>query len=372
MALKSNGSTFLDDNRNYSSSSNTSIAHNAYILVANNDTVEEDGYSILGTKSIAEDGFGFNQFDMSTLTLSFSPTPIAQGSASGYTSGGDIGSLTYVDTIDKFPFAADANATDVGNLTFGRARIAGQSSLESGYTSGGLSYFGGFVYNNIIDKFPFATDANATDVGNLTQNKYYVSGQSSPSNGYISGGISSIPSPTSLNTIDKFPFSADANATDVGDLTQARNGPSGQSSLDSGYTSGGASPTYVNTIDKFPFSSDGNATDVGDLTGVRFKSSGQSSAVHGYASGGIAPPSVDIIDKFPFSSDANATDVGNLTQAKNGTAGQSSFDSGYNSGGSASAGDVNVIDKFPFSSDANATDVGDLSQTRPDAAGQQI
>jgi hypothetical protein len=30
------------------------------------------------------------------------------------------------------------------------------------------------------------------------------------------------------NTIDKFPFSADTNASDVGDLTQARAGAAGQ------------------------------------------------------------------------------------------------------------------------------------------------
>jgi hypothetical protein len=49
----------------------------------------------------------------------------------------------------------------------------------------------------------------------------------------------------------------------------------GQSSTSSGYTSGGASPTLVNTIDKFPFAADGNATDVGDLTQSRHRAAGQ-------------------------------------------------------------------------------------------------
>ena len=41
--------------------------------------------------------------------------------------------------------------------------------------------------------------------------------------------------------INKFPFSVDANATDVGDLTQLRVNPAGQSSPVSGYgySSGG-------------------------------------------------------------------------------------------------------------------------------------
>ena len=44
----------------------------------------------------------------------------------------------------------------------------------------------------------------------------------------------------------------------------------------SGYNSGSASPNaYSNVIEKFPFSSDANATDVGDLTVLKSESSGQ-------------------------------------------------------------------------------------------------
>ena len=118
--------------------------------------------------------------------------------------------------IDKFPFTSDANATDVGDLTVPRYNSAGQSSSESGYTSGGRTGFA----RNTIDKFPFSTDANATDVGDLTLARYYPAGQSDVVNGfgYTSGGDSP-PGPL-VNVIDKFPFSLlDANATDVGDLS---------------------------------------------------------------------------------------------------------------------------------------------------------
>ena len=42
-----------------------------------------------------------------------------------------------------------------------------------------------------------------------------------------------------------------------------------------GYTSGGAAPTPSNVIDKFSFTSDGNASDVGDLTVARELATGQ-------------------------------------------------------------------------------------------------
>jgi hypothetical protein len=292
---------------------------------------------------------------------------VFQGSNYGYASGGSDSSSIF-NITEKFSFTSDGNATDVGDLTQARGGAAGQSSSVSGYTSGGnLDVFPSVNTVNTSDKFPFASDGNATDVGDLTQSRDDTSGQSSSTSGYTSGGYA----PIIVNTIDKFPFASDNNATDVGDLTVARGRTAGQSSSVSGYTSGGYGPVYSNTIDKFPFASDGNATDVGDLTGtvgqVKQFPAGQSSTVSGYTSGGHSP-SLTTIDKFPFASDSNATDVGDITVARFSMAGQSSTASGYTSGGYET---INIIDKFPFSSDANATDVGDLTQGRWGIAGQQ-
>ena len=96
----------------------------------------------------------------------------AQGSVSGYTSGGFFAAKN---VIDKFPFASDANATDVGDLTQARYALAGQSSTVSGYTSGGSLWPS--VLQPTIDKFAFASDGNATDVGNLTVVREATTGQ---------------------------------------------------------------------------------------------------------------------------------------------------------------------------------------------------
>ena len=289
-----------------------------------------------------------------------------QGSTSGYLTGG-FDNATY-DIIEKFPFSVDANSTDVGDLTEARYSVAGQSSITHGYTSGG------FFNKTTIDKFPFSVDGNATDVGDLTVGRGYgnAAGQSSSDNGYSSGG-SYPPGPIISDIIDKVPFSSDGNATDVGDLTDVRSNSAGQSSSENGYTAGGYGPVpagfgNVDIIDKFPFSSDANATDVGDLSQARRIAAGQSSQSNGYSSGGF--PSFNTIDKFPFSSDANATDVGDLSVTRSGGSGQSSTTNGYTSGGLP--GYSNVIDKFPFSSDGNATDVGDILNDRYSTAGQQV
>ena len=47
-----------------------------------------------------------------------------QGTNYGYTSGGTTGAVS--DVIDKFSFASDGNATDVGDLTVARRYAAGQ------------------------------------------------------------------------------------------------------------------------------------------------------------------------------------------------------------------------------------------------------
>ena len=311
------------------------------------------------------------EFNGKAVATAFDVPAGFQGTVSGYTSGGYTAPAPEVESsvVDKFSFTSDANATDVGDLTVARRELggAGQSSTISGYTSGGSIGIPVQIFQNTIDKFPFATDANATDVGDITVARRNGTGQSSTVSGYISGGVG----PPTLNTIDKFPFAADANATDVGDLTQARQSTSGQSSTESGYTSGGGAPSGItNTIDKFPFSTDSNATDVGDLTQTRYGLTGQSSDVSGYASGGFA--TLTTIDKFPFATDANATDVGDLTRGGRDMAGQSSTENGYNSGGNRAGEFGLTIDKFPFATDANATDVGDLTVARSELAGQQV
>ena len=164
----------------------------------------------------------------------------------------------------------------MGTLTVGRYTTAGAASDTHGYTAGG--YGPGAV--NTIDKFPFATENNATDVGDLTQARFLASGTNSGENGYASGGFA--PSaPGRVNIIDKYPFSTDTNASDVGDLsTTNRDKMAGNSSKTHGYGSSGEStpspaPTVPEaTIDKFPFAVDANATDVGDVATNRVRSHG--------------------------------------------------------------------------------------------------
>jgi hypothetical protein len=241
-------------------------------------------------------------------------------STHGYHSGGRPTPTTNTANIEKFGFSSSVSTSSVGVLTQGKYQQSPQQNTTHGYMSGGATGSpASGAQTNVIEKFPFSTDENASDVGDLTQARFGIgAGQSSTTHGYTSGGRVP-PDNYGRDTIDKFPFATDANATDVGNLVGARSLNAGQSSDTNGYASGGykdpspAGDNYLNTIDKFPFSTDANATDVGDLTDGRRGFAGSSSRTHGYHAGGNSPGAVNIIDKFSFSVDGNATDVGNLT-----------------------------------------------------------
>jgi hypothetical protein len=289
------------------------------------------------------------------------------GTISGYTSGGNVASANI---IDKFSFTSDGNATDVGDLTAGGDTPSNHSSSTYGYNGG---RYNGSNWLNVIDKFSFTSDGNATDVGDLTVGKNQLGGTNSETTAYVLGGRSS--STGFLNTIEKFSFSSDGNATDMSDLLTTTRGIGGHASSTHGYGSGGAIGNDIgtNAIFKFSFATEGNATDVGDLTIAR-EGSASSSSTHGYlaAAGGGTN---NVIDKFSFSSDGNATDVGDLINSVAGTpTGQSSTTYGYTSGGwdYGISNYTNTIQKYSFSSDSNATDVGDLTTSRTQSGGQQV
>jgi hypothetical protein len=112
-------------------------------------------------------------------------------------------------------------------------------------------------------------------------------------------GRNTNPNPTTSNTIDKYSFASIANATDVGDLSVARfqGANSNVASFIRGVFSGGLTPSVSNVIDFVTFSTAGNATDFGDLTVARNSLAGGANQTRGLALGGSAgPANSNVID----------------------------------------------------------------------------
>jgi len=324
-----------------------------------------------------------NETYVKSLTVS-ERVPNATGVTYGYASGGQPSPPApplALNTIDRFPFTTPfATATDLADLSGTTEYAAGVSSDVDGYSVGGIE---GTTNQSFISKFPFSTPfTTGLTVGNLEIGKGNSAGHSSYTNGYSAGGLlGPAPSPRT-NRIDTFPFStAFTTASDVGDLSETRDLVTGQSSGINGYSSGGAVPSVTNRVDRFPFSTPFiTATNVGSLSLSRSATGGINSSTNGYNSGGATPSSnpptfsTNTIDRFPFASPfVGATDIGDLFQSRREASGQSSTTEGYTSGGGPPLGTIlNTIDKFPFSTPfGTATDVGDLFIRKNGTAGHQ-
>ena len=258
------------------------------------------------------------------------------GSQFGYCHGGtDLPNLSvYVDTIDKFAFATDSNATDVGNLNEGRSYMGGFHSTTHGYAISGqrgdYNDPGNWNGTRNIHKYAYASDGNATFVGDTVSP---VGDDDRICCGHVNAANTmgyAVAFETANQTIQKISTVTDGNAVaSIGTLHTGVAAATSACSASHGYIAGGhaAQPgggsNLTNIIQKFSFVTDSNSTDVGDLAigGARGWAAGSSSQTYGYIIGGGYPTALNVIEKFSFSTDGNTTDVGDLTVARYGLAG---------------------------------------------------
>ena len=300
-----------------------------------------------------------------------------QGETQGYYGNAQNTSSTPTRlNIYKVSFASDTPASDTGIdfLSFpqGAQGASGLSSSTNGYMIGHTAGISGDTGH--IARFPFALDANMSDVGELVAaggaNRPAYGTAMSQSEGYVYGGSEpgSNPGPNyAINRIQKFPFGTDTSASDAADLSQARAFSGGGSTIQSlsfGYAVAGLDHelTAVNTIDKFSLSSDTNATDVGETTHTAegdFTTA--SSQTNGYKLAGQPGFGTTTIDKIPFASDTSATDVGETTQGGTQIGGACGKVAGYIFGGRTGPGSYSdMIQKLTYSSDTSTADVAEL------------
>ena len=273
----------------------------------------------------------------------------------GYTAGGYAGG--YNDTIDKFAFATSANAADVANLTRGVYASGSFGSETHGYSCGGE--YG--PASTRVEKWAFTSDANAVTLFDPPANSHAQGcwGTHSQTAGYISGGGVHA-------NMSKVTFASDSSSVDWGDSTSSPGSGSGCSSTTHGWNVQGMNQGI---IDRFSFASNAGASDWGDLSVNREYHWGTSSSTHGYTHGGDNTGG-GVIDKFSMASQANATDVGDLVVNRDQAAGQSSATHGYSSAGGYSA--TNIIEKVSFASDGNSVDTtADVTLARRWCAGTE-
>ena len=273
------------------------------------------------------------------------------GTQYGFHHGGYNGSGSNM--ISYYSFTSIGDGVDSGgNLTVSTA-------WTSAHQNGDHTYgyrFAGWSGLTSMDKYQFSNaSAGAEGIGDLANAGNRGTGNSSDTYGFTIGGSPAI--------IEKLAF-----ASDVDSVVGARGGSatgaySGFSSSTHGYAAGGGDG--ISRIDKWSFTSDGAATEVSDvLDQARYGAGGHSSPTAGYCSGGYSTPSYyNIIEKMPFATDVSADHNANLLRAPDTAGSNSSITHGFSCGGNYS-GYQSQIDKFPFATETDATDIGDTPEDK--------
>ena len=236
---------------------------------------------------------------LQTQLPSRAPLPPAfGGTVAGYSVGGQRPALSNI--VEKYPFVSDGNSSDVGDLSQARYGMQGVQSSLAGYAMGGRTP--NAQSSNNINKITFASDTvgQAGFAMSTGRQQMATNGVSTDTHAYGAGGGASN-EPTS-KTIDKFAFANEATMTDVGDLVMvASDNPSAHTDKNSGYgyvaggensypsPSLGITTTALKLIQKFSTSSDGNAVDaVTELDKQRYRTGSNSNPSHGYVSAGTS------------------------------------------------------------------------------------
>ena len=222
---------------------------------------ETHGYSSAGkgtpTNTAGIDKLSFssdgNSTDAGNITVARRYPGGTSSSTHGYTAGGYVSAAT--DIIDKFSFADESSTSDVGNLISTRNSSITTISETHGYQASWDS-------GTAICKWSYASDGNAVAYSGVTSsasNGCLGCGTYSSTHGYVTVGTNS------RRDVEKFSYASEGNATNVGDLTVARGEGWGQATSSTyGYQAGGYNG--INVIERYPFATDSDGVDVGDLT----------------------------------------------------------------------------------------------------------
>ena len=272
---------------------------------------------------------------------------------------------TGVDSSENASITAAASAANAPSAT--AFTVASINGSAYGYRQGGLS-----PYTNRIDKYSFTSDGNATDVGDLASNHAYMGSSSTNDHGYSMGGWP-------YAATQKYSHTSDGNATAIPGLATNAYWCAGHTSDTNVYLSmfyNALTPTigssnWNDDIGKAPIASEDAwsavtttwSNTIGGSTSQMAQSYTDAYAAGGVSAYPVSNPAYDVIEKFPFASEGTTTDVGDLSTVRL----QQSHNSyennyGYSAGGrtNSPAAKTNVIEKYPFASSGNATDVGDL------------
>ena len=137
--------------------------------------------------------------------------------------------------------------------------------------------------------------------------------------GIVAGGTTDNNTP--INTIQQISMGSTGDASDFGDLTENKKLATFFSSINRGVAAGGENPSTSNVVCYFQFASAGNAADFGDLISAQRMLGSCSNSTRGLTAGGDSPGDINIINYVTIASTGNQLDFGDLTVARDSPSG---------------------------------------------------
>lgn len=271
-----------------------------------------------------------------------------------------------VNTINQIDITTPGNATDFGDLSVTREYLSALSNQTRGVFGGGGANSSG-SYQNVMDYVTVSTAGNATDFGDLTQSKSDTAACSNGTLGIFAMGFGSGSGEARYKTdIDKITIATTGNATDFGgDLIRGNRLGTAYGDLTRGIICGGYNYYSANdeTIQYITYASPSNATDFGDMTVGGYDNAGCSDATRGVMAGGSGASFSyqNVIDYVTIQTTGNATDFGDLSVGRETVGAADATYAVFNSG--ASSPYTNTMDYITIQTTGNATDFGDNTST---------
>ena len=259
---------------------------------------------------------------------------------------------------------------DLGTLEFytGDEWRTVNSFVDTGNRGRGLIGGGATPADNnksdLIEYIQISTLGNATNFGQLTDERRYPGSCASNTRGIFAGGEA----PGNTDIIEYVTIASEGDAIDFGNLTDGRSALGGLSSQTRGIFTGGYDPVQ-NTIDYIEINTLGNAIDFGDTTNNGQYASGCSSPVRGIYQGHTENDSYKFYDQITIASKGNAITWGEVNFLRTAASMASNSVRGINAGGYNALNPyfsyiVSSIEYITIASAGSAEYFGDLTTLR--------
>lgn len=263
---------------------------------------------------------GFGKYANGLAAVSNGTRIVFAGGRGGSSSGVDYsqspsGQINY-SSMDYYASVSLASASNFGNLTAGKSKLAGAGNGTYGLFAGGGAYSSYSISSWFadIERITVSTTGNASYFSTLPAIRAWVTGAADSTRALFFGGVNS--GYTAFNEIRYQNFTTSGINGDFGDLTIANQKAAATADSTRAVIFGGQPAGNSNHIDYVTIQTTGNATDFGDLVYITSEAGASSDGTYALCTGGsISNLFGEEMQRVTVQTTGNASYIGDLTKS---------------------------------------------------------